>query len=249
MSGVVIGVFVGIHLSDKLTKSRVTEGNAGTTELDAIFRTDETKFVESSEMAGILAISNYVPYDIPTNKTIRKRIENAKGSIITPIRLNHVKCSSIEFDGTFEDIPYIMLESTSENVRVTVEEQSSSGFKICVIPTSYELYQKNSIEVSWIASDTVIAVCDNKTEYKCQSGECIKRSTICNAHMDCLSGDDESSILCHPAVTNLLMATFFSTAMITYLVSFMMYIKNVRMELNHDREDEEIRLADRKSVV
>jgi hypothetical protein len=95
-----------------------------------------------------------------------------------------------------------------------------------------------------MASQTMIVACNAKTEYKCQTGECIQRNTICDAEMNCLSGDDESSDVCYPAVSSLLFATFLTTAMITYLISYMIYIKEVRFVLNRDIEDEEIRLEE-----
>ena len=109
-----------------------------------------------------------------------------------------------------------------------------------------------SVRISWKASENEIMVCD-PAEYRCQSGECIKRESICDAYRskglrsilssqdyllviwdclkilvrDCLSGDDETSEVCANAMSQLAFATFSTTVMLTYLVTYMKYIKEL----------------------
>ena len=44
---------------------------------------------------------------------------------------------------------------------------------------------------------------------------------------DCLSGDDETSEVCANAMSQLAFATFSTTVMLTYLVTYMKYIKEL----------------------
>jgi len=234
LCGLTVGIFLGNHISDKLIESRDTEIKFRSADWDGLLRTSSIHS-QSSGVDGLLAI----PKPIQT----RNPIDHTEGTLHSKLRLNQVVCTYVKFNGTFDGVPAILVESTSKNIRVTVDEQSSNGFQICVIPTSYNLNNK-LVEINWMASQTMIVVCNEKTEYKCQSGECIQRNTICDAEMNCLSGDDESSTVCYPAVSSLLLATFLTTAMITYLISYMIYIKEVRFVLNRDIEDEEIRLEE-----
>jgi len=100
-----------------------------------------------------------------------------------------------------------------------------------------------SVRISWKASENEIMVCD-PAEYRCQSGECIKRESICDAYRDCLSGDDETSEVCANAMSQLAFATFSTTVMLTYLVTYMKYIKDIRIMILGDRLNEENRLEE-----
>ena len=73
----------------------------------------------------------------------------------------------------------IYLETKYENIRATIDHRSTTGFEICAFATTYMPYL--SVRISWKASENVIMVCDT-AEYRCQSGECIKRETICDAY-------------------------------------------------------------------
>lgn len=70
--------------------------------------------------------------------------------------------------------------------------------------------------------------CFEKDQFKCNSGECVPRSTICDGHADCLSADDENTDLCAAAMGTLAFSTFASTIMVTYLVTYLKYVKDIR---------------------
>ena len=62
---------------------------------------------------------------------------------------------------------------------------------------------------------------------------------MCNANADCLSGDDESAEICSKAMSQLAFATFATTVMVTYLVTYMKYIREIRdMTVNPGQEEE-----------
>ena len=118
----------------------------------------------------------------------------------------------------------ILLETKYQNIRASVDHKTTTGFEVCAFATTYMPYL--SVRLSWTANENVIIVCD-EAEYRCLSGECIKRDTICDAYRDCLSGDDETSEVCADAMSQLAFATFSTTVMLTYLVTYMKYIKGL----------------------
>jgi len=170
-----------------------------------------------------------------------RRITETSGEVIV-LKSNEIKeCKWVNFNGTFTKLPDIYLETKYENIRATIDHRSTTGFEICAFATTYMPYL--SVRISWKASENVIMVCDT-VEYRCQSGECIKRESICDAYRDCLSGDDETSEVCANAMSQLAFATFSTTVMLTYLVTYMKYIKDIRIMILGDRLNEENRLEE-----
>ena len=90
-----IGTFVGIKVADNMIKSRVGESDFESVESKGHSQTEEAKFVANSKVADV----------IKTNQTMKNLIHNAKGSIRSQLRLNHLKCTEVEFDGTFDNTP------------------------------------------------------------------------------------------------------------------------------------------------
>jgi len=169
-------------------------------------------------------------------------IREANGEVIV-LRSNQIKeCTWIGFNGTFSVIPDILLETKYDNIRATIDYRTTTGFEVCAFATTYMPFL--SVRLSWRASENATMICDLRAEYRCQSGECIHRDTICNAYRDCLSGDDETSSVCAAAMSQLAFATFSTTVMLTYLVTYMKYIKDIRIMILGDRLNEESRLEE-----
>jgi len=170
-----------------------------------------------------------------------RQIEQDSGEVIV-LKSNQIKeCKWVSFNGTFTKIPDILLETNYMNIRATIDHRTTTGFEVCAFATSYMPYL--SVRLSWTASENAIFVCA-AAEYRCQSGECINRATICDAYRDCLSGDDETSDVCANAMSQLAFATFSTTVMLTYLVTYMKYIKDIRIMILGDRLNEENRLEE-----
>jgi hypothetical protein len=171
---------------------------------------------------------------------LSKSIIQANGSV-TMLKLNIQECAWIDFNGTFQRTPDIIVTSETKNVRVTIDYKTVVGFEMCAFAKTY-LTPDQGARLSWRANENVTVTCDKVQEYRCQSGECIERRLICNAKADCLSGDDETSLTCAQAMSQLAFATFATTVMVTYLITYMKYIKDIRQMINGDRINEENRL-------
>jgi len=168
-------------------------------------------------------------------------IKDDQGEVIV-LKSNQIKeCTWVSFNGTFNVIPDILIETKYANVRATIDYRSKTGFELCAYALTYMPFL--SVQLSWRASENVMVVC-SPAEYRCQSGECIKRETVCNAYRDCLSGDDETADVCAEAMSQLAFATFSTTVMLTYLVTYMKYIKDIRLMILGDRVNEENRLEE-----
>ena len=127
-------------------------------------------------------------------------IKEASGEV-TVLKSNEIKeCKWVSFNGTFAQLPGqlfwvnsfclkytyltnihldIYLHTKYANIRATIEHRSTTGFEICAFATTYMPYL--SVRISWKASENEIMVC-GPAEYRCQSGECIKRESICDAY-------------------------------------------------------------------
>ena len=94
-----IGTFVGIKVADNMIESRVGESEFESVESKGHSQTEEAKFVANSKVADVIKTNQTM------NHTMKNLIHNAKGSIRSQLRLNHLKCTEIEFDGTFDNTP------------------------------------------------------------------------------------------------------------------------------------------------
>ena len=88
-----IGTFVGIKVADDMIGSRAGETDFESVESKGHSQTE--KFVANSKVADV----------IKTNQTLKNLIHNAKGSIRSQLRLNHLICTEVEFNGTFDNKP------------------------------------------------------------------------------------------------------------------------------------------------
>ena len=141
MCGLTVGIFLGNHVSDKLGETRDIESELRSTDWYGPNGPVRTRSIhsQSSGVAGLLAIPSDIPKPIQTTDPI----EHTEGTLHSKLQLNKVICTYIKFNGTFDGVPgnvksqrhkisslnydsVILVESTSKNIRVTVNEQSSN---------------------------------------------------------------------------------------------------------------------------
>jgi hypothetical protein len=166
-------------------------------------------------------------------------VKEHSGDTIIPMHDSTKSCKWIQFGESFHDVPQVVLQTMEYGVRTSVDYVGFSGFRLCAFgpPTNYY----SSVNVKWRATID-IQECFEKDQFKCKSGECIPRKGLCDGHADCLSADDENTDLCAAAMGTLAFSTFASTIMVTYLITYLKYVRDIRQIFLEPLAREENRL-------